>query len=301
MVLLDWEKAFDKVTREGLMSALGRMNVHPKLQEVIGAMYKQPTFRVEMDGCASKWHKQETGIRQGCPLSPYLFLIIMTVMFKDIHEGDPHNLIKHRLMGTNYDEVLYADDTICISTDTRAMNKLLASIEKEGARYGLKLNRNKCEVILTGGNADIHFSDGTRVTQKDEVKYLGCQINNTSDVNKELNGRIAACMATLKGLHAFWRHSDCPIRFKLQAFDAVIRSKLLYGLESAQLNEPHQRRLNTFQLKGLRKILHMQTTFVNRENTNERVITYANSHLTGAGIKLLSEIYEQNKTKLFAK
>ena len=37
-----------------------------------------------------------------------------------------------------FDEVLYADDTICTTTDTRAMNKLLAAIETEGEKYGLK-------------------------------------------------------------------------------------------------------------------------------------------------------------------
>ena len=64
----------------------------------------------------------------GCRLSPYLFLIVMTVMFHDIHHGDKHNLLQHRIEATTYDEVLYADDTICVSTDTKAMNKLLADI-----------------------------------------------------------------------------------------------------------------------------------------------------------------------------
>ena len=131
-----------------------------------------------MEGFTSRWYKQETGIRQGCPLSPYLFLILMTVIFEDIHEGDPQNLMQHRIQGTSYDEVLYADDTICISTDTKAMNKLLAAIETEGAKYGMKLNRSKCEVLCNASTAQVVFSDRTPVKRVSEATYLGCQLND---------------------------------------------------------------------------------------------------------------------------
>ena len=52
--------------------------------------------------------------------------------------------------------------------------------------------------------------------------------------------------------------------------------QLLYGLESAQLNESVKKRLDTFQLRGLRKILGMKTTFIDRSNTNEEVFRRAN-------------------------
>ena len=71
--LLDWEKAFDKVSQVGLMAALERMNVDDKMRRVIGALYRRPTFKVEIDGNSSGWFEQRAGIRQGCPLSPYLF------------------------------------------------------------------------------------------------------------------------------------------------------------------------------------------------------------------------------------
>ena len=40
MILLDWEKAFDKVDREGLMEAIRRMGVDPKLIRLIRMLYK---------------------------------------------------------------------------------------------------------------------------------------------------------------------------------------------------------------------------------------------------------------------
>ena len=75
------------------------------------------------------------------PLSPYLFLIVMTTMFHDIHEGDKQHIVRHRVRGVRFDEVVYADATMCISENTRSMHLFLASIEEEGNKYGHKLNR----------------------------------------------------------------------------------------------------------------------------------------------------------------
>ena len=84
-VLLDWEKAFDKVRHEALLKALHKINVPDKYVQAIKELYRQPTFRVEMEGQISPWTKQTTGIRQGCPLSPYLFIVLMSVLFQYLH------------------------------------------------------------------------------------------------------------------------------------------------------------------------------------------------------------------------
>ena len=112
-----------------------RMEINPKLIRLVKTIYKDTKFKVEIDGRASDWQTQHTGIRQGCPLSPYLFLIVMTVMFYDVHQETDRCLKENRVPGADFDEVTYADDTICISTDTKALNKFLEAIEWEGFRY----------------------------------------------------------------------------------------------------------------------------------------------------------------------
>ena len=134
LVLLDWEKAFDKVDQEKMHEALERMIVPTKYTNIIRQIYKNPTFMIEIDGQRSGWKQQQTGIRQGCPLSPYLFLIVMTVMFHDIHNNEEHQkeMEDERILGAVFDEVLYADDTIIHSTDAKKVEKLLHKIEQEG-------------------------------------------------------------------------------------------------------------------------------------------------------------------------
>jgi len=74
VTFLDWEKAFDRVKQDKLLEALQRMNIPPKFRSAITSLYNNPQFRVKVGDSESEWMKQSTGIRQGCPLSPYLFI-----------------------------------------------------------------------------------------------------------------------------------------------------------------------------------------------------------------------------------
>ena len=89
----------------------------------------------------------------------------------------------------------------------------------------------------------------------------------------------------MKRLNIFWLHSNCPAKFKLVAADAVIRTKLLYGMESAQLGEAELKRINTVQLKIFRHILGLKTTYVERENTNAKLWKDVNTQVTAEGKK----------------
>ena len=53
--------------------------------------------------------------------------------------------------------------------------------------------------------------------------------------------------------------------------NTVTVSKLIYGLETIEPTAGVSNMLDTFQLKGLRKILEMKTTFIDRANTNQKV------------------------------
>ena len=62
----------------------------------------------------------------------------------------------------------------------------------------------------------------------------------------------------------YWKASNANQKWKLIIFDAVIRSKLLYGLETVHLTSALLKQNDAFQLRGLRKILGLAPTFVDR-------------------------------------
>jgi len=87
VTFLYWEQAFDRVKQDKLLEALQRMNIPDKFCSAITSLYNNPQFRVKMGDSKGTWMKQSMGIRQGCPLSPYLLIVLMTVLFRDVHDG----------------------------------------------------------------------------------------------------------------------------------------------------------------------------------------------------------------------
>ena len=61
-----------------------------------------------------------------------------------------------------------------------------------------------------------------------------------AQIEKEIKTRKSKCMPTLTKLNKFWLHSNCPTSLKIIVQDVVMRSKLLYGLESVELQQFQQ-------------------------------------------------------------
>ena len=267
---LDWQKAFDKINHSRMFEALDRMNTPPKMLRVLRADYNHPTFQVEFD-------QFKSGIRQGCPLSPYLFVTVMSVMFSDFRPEHHRSLSHGQLDHISFMEILYADDTLLFTKNTRAMNRLLHAVEDESQYYGLSLNKSKCTVISTSGRHDVRFRDGTRMPHEDHVSYLGWLLTRRVDNRSEVESRISATMAVWKRMHLCFKNASCPVRWKPIVYNSMIRSKHLYGLETVELTQSLLSRLESFQLRGLRKILKIPTTFIDRRNTNAEVYRRANA------------------------
>ena len=73
-----------------------------------------------------------------------------------------------------------------------------------GAKYGMKLNKKKCELLHFGTIGPIHFSDGKPLKPVQEAKYLGCMLSSQGDAHTEVRKRTATCMSVLKRLDLFW-------------------------------------------------------------------------------------------------
>jgi len=317
MVLLDWEKAFDKIKPAKIFEALKRLRVHEDLIEKVQALYRCPTFEVQIDGTTSSQKSQSTGIRQGCPLSPYLFIAAMTVLFKDLEAEDHNGTWLHRPDNLNATSILYADDTILLCQDTPALNKYLQELEIAAEKYGLRLNKSKCELLVMGApTAQVRFADGSRVPQREIAKYLGIMLSKKAQIELEIDSRVTATAKTWRAFGEFWKNSNCSTRLKILVYETVIHSKLLYGLESAQLTAAQQRKLNTFQYKGLRQILKISTTYIDRSHTNAFVLQRARQamirippvapnakkrkKLKSHRIHTLDVLYQKRKCKLLA-
>ena len=148
------------------------------------------------------------------------------------------------------------------SESEAAMNLLLQAIEKEGKLYGMNIHRSTCEFIYFGDILrDILFSGGAKPKKKHEATYLGCRINDRGDATKEILRRIAKCQVTLRRLDTCWHKSNCSTRHNILVYDMIIRANLTYGIGTLPLTQASRKKLEVEQVKGLRKILGMTTTW----------------------------------------
>ena len=82
-----------------------------------------------MEDQVSEWTTHKSGIRQGSPLSAYLFIIVMSCLSHDTHSTAIHQkLAAQRVAGMEEDEVLYADDILCDTQTKEEMTSLLEAI-----------------------------------------------------------------------------------------------------------------------------------------------------------------------------
>ena len=220
---LDWAKAFDSIDPNSLLHALKRFGLPDKLMQAIAAIYSDRKFFVQDGGHKSAIHDQLFGISQGCPLSPFLFVIIMSVLFHDAKnklQTEQHICLSEFLA---CHELLYADDTLLVETDRHKLQAYMNCIVECGREYGLKLNWNKVEQMnINCEGEELHQPEGPPISCKQSLKYLGAQLAADGMLDSEIAQKIGRATQDFKLLKQFWNHCYIPVKFKYIVFIACI-------------------------------------------------------------------------------
>ena len=80
IISIDGEKAFDKIQHPFMIKTLQKVGTEETYLNIIKATYKEPTANLILSGERMKAFPLNSGIRQGCPLSPLLFNIVLEVL-----------------------------------------------------------------------------------------------------------------------------------------------------------------------------------------------------------------------------
>ena len=75
MAFIDMEKAYDIVNRKKLFEVMRGNGVQEKLVDIIERIHDEGIVKFELEGIMTGWCTSDSGVRQGCPLSPLLFNI----------------------------------------------------------------------------------------------------------------------------------------------------------------------------------------------------------------------------------
>ena len=109
IISVDAEKACDKIQHLFMIKTLQQMGIEGTYLNIIKAIYAKPTTNIILNGEKLKAFPLRSGTRQGCPISPLLFNIVLEVLATAIKEEKE---IKGIQMGKEVNLSLFADDMI---------------------------------------------------------------------------------------------------------------------------------------------------------------------------------------------
>ena len=145
IISIDAGKAFNKIQHPFLIKTLQKVSIEGTYLNIIKAIYNKPTANIILNGEKLKAFPLKSGTRQGCPLSPLLFNIVLEVLTMAIREEKE---IKGIQIGSEEVKLsLFADDMILYVENPKDSTRL-ELINKFNKVTGYNVNTQKSLAFL---------------------------------------------------------------------------------------------------------------------------------------------------------
>ena len=148
ILTIDFEKAFDSVNWSFIFKSLKLFNFGERFQKWVKIMYTNISSAVINNGNVSNWFNPSRGVRQGCPLSAYLFIIVAEVLACKIRQDK--NIKGIEIAGRVIKISQLADDTTCVIDGPDSLKHLLNTFRLFAQCSGLKINIEKTTAKYIG-------------------------------------------------------------------------------------------------------------------------------------------------------
>lgn len=236
LLFLDFEKAFDTIEWPFIRKTFQHFGFGSSILKWLNLFYCCPESCVLNNGWASDFFEIQKGVRQGCPLSPYLFVLAVEVLAKAIRENKSIKGIF--VNGKEIKLSQYAGDTTLILDGTK--ESLIASLKTLDDFYevsGLKLNDKKTEAFWIGANCnkdEISILGRNFKWPKCKVKALGVWFSNDPEVTATLNYNEK--LDKVRNVLSCWKYRRLTLVGKITVLKSLVASQLVYVLSPLHTN-----------------------------------------------------------------
>jgi len=188
---VDLKKAFDKLKYNSVWERVEKIKGGKNICKMIKEMYIKQKKMVCWNKHFSDGFQVDMGVKQGSPLSPFLFAIVMDEVVEKIHELK----VGCEIDGMKINIIVYADDIVLLGPTKKAIEKMLKLLIRVLKLKGLEVNKDKTvamefkkgKSVLNQSNIKTEAGDIKWVS---EIKYLGVIFQNDCNWLKHLKGIV---------------------------------------------------------------------------------------------------------------
>ena len=207
LLQLDFRKAFDTIEWEFIQRTIALFNFGESIQRWISIFYTNTESAVLNNGFCTNYFSLSRGVRQGCPLSPYLFVLAVELLACKIRQDKEIQGIK--VLGKELKLSQFADDTTLLNSNCNSVKQPIAVLDNFGDISGLKLNPSKTKALWLGSWR--HRKDKPFGFQWPEkpIRVLGTFISYNEKENEKSNFTLK--LQKLKTIFDVWNCRNLTI------------------------------------------------------------------------------------------
>ena len=250
-------KAFDSVDRETLWKLLRHYGIPEKIITLIQSTYQGMSCKVLHAGQLSESFEVKTGVRQGCLLSPFMFLLVIDWIMKTTTTGRKNGIQWN--LWTQLDDLDFADDLALLSHNHNQMQDKTTKLSTTSLGTGLRINHKKTNLmrINTSTNNPVTV-EGKPIQEVDSFTYLGSIIDRQGGTDSDVTARVGKARAAFIILKNIWSSKEIATTTKVRIFNSNVKSILLYGSETWRRTKRTLQKIQTFINCCLRRIFRIR-------------------------------------------
>ena len=236
---------------------LRQYGVPDKIISLIRCTHENMRCKIAHAGQLSESLEVRTGVRQGCMLSTFFFLLVIDWIMKTTTTGR-NNGIQWTLW-TQLDDLDFADDLALLSHNQSQMQDKTTRLETVSAGTGLKISRKKPERMKINSAANTPVTvGGEPIREVDSFSYLGSAIDRQEGTDRDVTARIGKTRAAFVMLKNIWASKAISTKTKLCIFNSNVKLVLLYGSETWRKTKKMLRKIQTFINTCLKPIYYIR-------------------------------------------
>ncbi len=227
VLFLDFRKAFDTVEWDFMYSTLTRFGFGDSFIKWVKTIYNETTSCINNYGWLSDNFSVERGIRQGCPLSALLFIIVAEIMAVKIRSSEKIRGIKIKGMNKEIKLTQLADDTTVFAGDRASIEECIKLVNEFSVVAGPELNLSKTEGLWLGTDKFSQEKPCGLNWPADPIKALGIYFGHDDKKCDELNWNSK--LHKLESKLLIWSRRNLTMLGKILIVKSVGLSQLVYN------------------------------------------------------------------------